>query len=229
MPYGILVPSCLTPDNTRNAKVLLGVFYKNVMKMAPSAKQQKLSSLLERGLSFCTTLHEWSREMAADDEFLAESRTDREIISYHKSLGDFVSEINGDILKVVTTRHGATQEEKEQKGAEAKKETKKERIVIVNVAQHEVNQEMMKMTESYYQLQETKKILDAKAWDLNKASEKKKFPFHAHCHPAFRLSAAVSRDGLVESCGVIVVEDPSPTPDSRPPLETLDPPNPDMT
>ena len=51
------------------------------------------------------------------------------------------------------------------------KKEKQENTVIVNVAQHEVNQQVMKMAESYYKLQESKNDWDAKHWDIHKVRE----------------------------------------------------------
>ena len=166
MPDGCIEQSLLHADNVRNAKVRIGVYYRKVKRMKEMGYQNKLQKVLKATAEFTDTLFMVSQSLAFCPELLLRAQT--QLMTNHRDISTFILYATED-LRV----DAATQKLNFERKKASMKITreKAEKAVIVNVAQHHVNQEMMKMTESYFKLQEAQMLYDSKSWDIHKVRE----------------------------------------------------------
>ena len=166
MPDGCIEQSLLHADNVRSAKVRIGVYYRKLKRMKEMGYQNKLQKILKGTAKFTDTLFMVSQGLAFCPELLLQAQT--QLMKNHRDISTFILYATED-LRV----DAATQKLNFERKKASMKITreKAEKAVIVNVAQHHVNQEMMKMTESYFRLQEAQMLYDSKSWDIHKVRE----------------------------------------------------------
>ena len=166
MPRGFIESCYMYPDNVQNPKVRIGVFYKKVKDMKKLKYQVTLEKILKSTSDFMETLFKRSKSLEIYREDLMRSQV--LLLECHGAISSFI------LLATQQLRADAATQKLnfETKKARMKVTREKaEKAVIVNVAQHHVNQEMMKMTESYFKLQEAKRLYDSKSWDIHKVRE----------------------------------------------------------
>ena len=166
MPRGFIESCYMYPDNVQNPKVRIGVFYKKVKDMKKLKYQVTLEKILKSTADFMETLFKLSKSLEIYREDLMRSQV--LLLECHRAISSFI------LLATQQLRADAATQKLnfETKKASMKVTREKaEKAVIVNVAQHQVNQEMMKMTESYFKLQEAKRLYDSKSWDIHKVRE----------------------------------------------------------
>ena len=163
MPRGFIESCYMYPDNVLNPKVRIGVFYKKVKDMKKLRYQVTLEKILKSTADFLETLFKLSKSLEIYRQDLMKSQA--LLLESHGAISTFI---------LLATQQLRADAETKKLNFETKKESMKvtrekaEKAVIVNVAQHHVNQEMMKMTESYFKLQETKRLYDSRSWDIHK-------------------------------------------------------------
>ena len=163
MPDGCIEGSLLHVDNVRNAKVRIGVYYKTVNRMKELEYQKTLQKILKATVQFTEALFMVSQGLAFCPKLLLQAQT--QLMKNYRDISTFIL-YAAENLRV----DAATQKLNFERKKESMKITREEaeKAVIVNVAQHHVNQEMMKMTESYFKLQEAQMLYDSRSWDIQK-------------------------------------------------------------
>ena len=166
MPCGFIEPCLMYPDNVRSPKVRIGVFYKKVKDMKKLKYQITLQKILKGAADFMENLFKLSQSFEFYREDLMDSQA--RFLDHHEAICTFIL-----LAKQQLEADAVTQKlnfETKKTFMKVMRE-KAEKAVIVNVAQHHVNQEMMKMTESYFKLQEAKRLYDSRSWDIHKVTE----------------------------------------------------------
>ena len=166
MPRGFIESCFMYLDNVLNPKVRIGVFYKKVKDMKKLKYQVTLEKILKSTADFMETLFKLSKSLEIYRQDLMNSQV--LLLECHGAISSFI------LLATQQLRADAATQKLnfETKKANMKiTREKAEKAVIVNVAQHHVDQEMMKMTESYFKLQEAKTLYDSRSWDIHKVIE----------------------------------------------------------
>ena len=163
MPRGCIDRRLFNADNVHGPKVRIEVFYKKVRDMKKLKYQITLENVLKATADFCRNLFTLSKQMEIYRADVIEFHA--RFFDHHEMLNTFLLLANQQLRDdEAMGKHINAQKQ----GHEEMKKEMEKNTVIANVAQYEVNQQMMKMTESYYNLQQAKKDIDAKYWDIHK-------------------------------------------------------------
>ena len=150
--------SRLDPNNVRPLKVAIADSYKDVEKMEPFYYQRDLVKILKPSLEFCNNLFQDSMNFTGKPKV-------EDYITDMKKLED---KLRNFILRASMQKKAMDRKKKPLKI----KNEKIEKVTSVNIAQREVDQHRVKMTETYYKLQQARGDVDEKYCDIQEVTMK---------------------------------------------------------